>query len=74
MNSPDLSDLEIDSICAGLKQNAAKVRYLRALGLRVDRKPNGRPLVARSEWERRNTPQPPSLASGASGIKWKLAA
>ncbi|MVT28541.1 hypothetical protein GO496_08055 [Acidovorax citrulli] len=47
---PDLSDDEIDRICAGLTQSAAKVRYLRTLGLRVDRRPNGRPLVARAEW------------------------
>lgn len=50
--TPDLSDAEIDGICDGLTQNAAKVRHLRSLGLRVDRRPNGRPLVARAEWER----------------------
>jgi hypothetical protein len=49
-----LSDAEVDEICAGLKQNAAKARYLRdVLHVAVMRKPNGRPLVLRSEWERR---------------------
>jgi hypothetical protein len=40
-------DTEIDSMCAGLKQNAARVRFLERLGFVVKRKPNGRPLVAR---------------------------
>lgn len=71
--TPDLMDDEIDRICAGLLQNAAKVRYLRSLGLRVDRKPNGRPLVARAEWDRRNNP-PAAAAAGASVIKWRRAA
>jgi hypothetical protein len=44
---PYLSDAEVDEICAGLEQNAAKVRFLQRLGLRVARKPNGRPLVWR---------------------------
>lgn len=48
----DLSDDEVDAICAGLKQNAAKVRYLRGLGVTVERKPNGRPLVRRVDWNR----------------------
>lgn len=49
--SPDLTDDEIDRICAGLRQNAAKVRFLERLGLTVDRKPNGRPLVNRSHYD-----------------------
>lgn len=49
---PDLSDAEIDSICEGLTQNAAKVRYLeKTLGLVVARKPNGRPLVNRKHYD-----------------------
>ena len=39
----DLTDSEVDNICTGLVQNAAKVRYLKALGLRVDRRPNDIP-------------------------------
>lgn len=50
MHLADLTDLEIDEICAGLRQNAAKVRYLRSLGLQVARRPNGRPLVNRSHY------------------------
>jgi hypothetical protein len=41
----NLTDSQVDDICAGLKQNSAKVRYLQGLGLVVKRKPNGRPLV-----------------------------
>lgn len=54
---PVLTDAEIDDICAGLKQNAAKVRFLRdVLKVPVQRKPNGRPLVLRADWERRSQP------------------
>lgn len=47
----DLTDAEIDNICAGYVQNAARVRYLRAMGLTVRRKPNGRPLVNRAHYD-----------------------
>lgn len=49
--SADLTDAEIDSICAGLTQNAAKVRYLKRIGLVVYQKPNGRPLVNRAHYD-----------------------
>jgi hypothetical protein len=48
-----LTDAEIDAICAGLRQSAAMVRYIRdVLMVPVQRKPNGRPLVRRSDWDR----------------------
>jgi hypothetical protein len=47
----DLTDAEIDSICDGYVQNAARIRYLRAMGLTVHRKPNGRPLVNRAHYD-----------------------
>ena len=47
-----LSDAEVDSLCAPLKQPAAQVRYLRqVLKLSVATKPNGRPVVVRSHAE-----------------------
>ncbi|MDR2260222.1 MAG: DUF4224 domain-containing protein [Azoarcus sp.] len=46
---PWLTDAEIDDLCEGLKQPAAQARYLRGLGLPVRKKPNGRPLVLRSD-------------------------
>jgi len=46
----DLTDAEVDAACDGLVQGAAKIRYLRSLGLHVDRKPNGRPLVNRAHY------------------------
>lgn len=47
-----LSDAEIAEICAPLKASAAQKRFLRSLGLVVNEKPNGKPLVVRShaEW------------------------
>jgi Domain of unknown function (DUF4224) len=48
---PDLTDQEVDALCDGLRQNAAKARYLVQLGLHVARRPNGRPLVMRAHAE-----------------------
>ncbi|MDO8251630.1 MAG: DUF4224 domain-containing protein [Rhodoferax sp.] len=63
----DLTDNEIDHICAGLKQSAAKVRFLQSLGVRVKRKPNGVPLVNRGHYEAvmgGNVPQHPGIGFG----------
>lgn len=49
--TPDLTDTEVDSVCSGLKQNAAKVRFLKRMGLHVRQKPNGRPLVNRAHYD-----------------------
>lgn len=72
---PDLTQEEIDDICAGLSQYAAQCRYLRRMGLRVERRPNGQPLVARAEWERRlvSTQATPTAGAG-NAPKWKVAA
>lgn len=76
MTRPDLTDEEVDALCAGLTQNAAKVRYLRRMGLRVERRPNGRPLVARAEWERiwAAGQRAAQLTPGANSPKWRVAA
>lgn len=59
-----LSDAEVDEICAGLKQSAAKCRFLtEVLGVPVKRKPNGRPLVLRADAERAR--EPAEAPSGA---------
>lgn len=44
---PWFTDTEIDDMCDGLTNNAAKVRHLESMGLTVKRKPNGRPLLLR---------------------------
>ena len=70
---PYLSDDEIDGICAGLVQSAAKVRYLRTvLRVPVERKPNGRPLVRRVDWER--SQQPAQNEAPTDGPNWSRAA
>ncbi|RUR65871.1 DUF4224 domain-containing protein [Variovorax guangxiensis] len=47
-----LTDAEIAEICDPLKSPAAQKRFLRAFGMVVNEKPNGKPLVVRShaEW------------------------
>lgn len=52
MTLPFLTDEEIKGICEPLIAPTAQCRYLRRLGLLVNEKPNGKPLVARSEFER----------------------
>lgn len=48
---PDLTDAEVADICAGLKQNAARIRFLKRLGVSVERRPDGSPLVSRHHYE-----------------------
>lgn len=48
---PWLSDEEISDLCEGCKRNHERLRYLRGLGLIVKVKPNGAPLVLRSNVE-----------------------
>lgn len=50
-NTADLTDAEIDRICSGRTQNAAKVRHLRSMGLFVRQAPDGRPLVNRAHYD-----------------------
>jgi hypothetical protein len=51
------TDAEVDDICAGLTQSAAKCRFLReVLQIPVKRKPNGRPLVLRADLDRARPP------------------
>ena len=75
-NTPfsDLSDDEIDAICAGLVQNAAKVRFLQRLGLTVARRPNGRPLVNRAHYDavRGGGSVKPLPRDGRPGPNWTV--
>lgn len=74
--TPDMPDEDVDRICDGLVQNAAKVRFLKSLGLHVDRRPNGRPLVSRAEWDARYLkpmPTEPANSAPANGPRWKKA-
>lgn len=52
MATPYLTDTEINEICAPLKIGAAQRKHLERMGMLVKLKPNGRPLVARAEFER----------------------
>lgn len=65
--SPYLSDLEVDDICAGLTQSAAKCRFFaEVLQVPVRRKPNGRPLVLRADVQRATAPAPEAKGRGGS--------
>ncbi|WAC72111.1 DUF4224 domain-containing protein [Roseateles sp. SL47] len=47
---PDLTREEVDEICHPLVQNAAKVRFLRGMGIKVEQRPDGSPLVSREHY------------------------
>lgn len=68
--TPDLTDEEINRICAGYRQSAAQVRYLRSLGLIVARKPNGRPLVSRRNFEDVRSQAPEKAANDQVEPAW----
>lgn len=51
--TPDwLTPTEIEDITCGLKQHAAQVRALRAMGFTVITRPDGSPLVGRDHFRR----------------------
>jgi hypothetical protein len=70
--SPNLSDAEIDDICAGLTQSAAKVRFLTFLGLNVARKPNGKPLVNRAHYDLVMGITDKTKSSSEEGPRWNV--
>ena len=73
MSGDYYTDAEVAELCDGLTQPAAMVRYLRSIGLRVDRKPNGRPLAWRPlapTAQAQNATAPAGLNSAALVLKF----
>ena len=66
MLPPYLTDAEILDICRPRTQGAAQIRYLRSLGLKVERRADGTPLVWRHDVERSRQAAGPTLAAPAS--------
>jgi len=64
--TPYLTDTEIAEICEPLVAPAAQRRYLAKLGLIVQRKPNGKPLVARAEFDRVLVGRAPEVAQNGT--------
>lgn len=56
--TPHLTEAEIADITAPLTQGAARIKYLRRLGVKVEPKPNGQPLVWRADFEAARLAQP----------------
>jgi hypothetical protein len=48
---PFLTDAEITDITDPLTQGYARIKFFQRLGVKVSRKPNGQPLVGRTEFE-----------------------
>lgn len=46
-----LTQSEVNDLCEPLKQHAAQVRFISGLGVAVRTKPNGAPLVMRTQLE-----------------------
>lgn len=49
--TPWLSQQEIDDLCDPLTQHAAQIRFIRSLGITVQPKPSGAPLVIRAHFD-----------------------
>lgn len=49
--TPHLTDDEIADITAPLTQGAARIKFFRRLGVKVEAKPNGQPLVWRADFD-----------------------
>lgn len=74
LQPPYLTDDEIASICDPLVMPGAQYRFLVRLGLHAAKKPSGRPLVARSEFERvlgaaRMTREPKEAAGDLAALR-----
>lgn len=61
---PFLTDEELYEICRPRRQGAAQIRFLRSIGIKVQRRGDGTPLVWRHHVER---PQPPADAPATVG-------
>jgi hypothetical protein len=48
---PYLTEDEIAGITDPLTQGAARIKYIRALGVKAEKKPNGQPLVWRADFD-----------------------
>jgi len=64
---PYLTQAEIAHHCTPLTQPAAQIRHLRRMGMHVEMSRNGRPVVARSEFERVMTGGHPTEAANDPG-------
>lgn len=70
MLPPYLTDAEIADICRPRTQGAAQIRYLRSLGLKVERRADGTPLVWRADVERRSGPAAAPLPTASNEPAW----
>ena len=67
----DLTEDEIASITYPLTQGHARIKFLRSLGLHVDRRPDGQPLVNRAHYDEVRSGKKQLEAAGAdNGIRW----
>lgn len=68
--TPYLTDAELFDICRPRRQGAAQIRYLRSIGVPVQRRADGTPLVWRRDLE---APQPSGTVAAANEPNWKRA-
>lgn len=68
--TPYLTDVEIADITAPLVQGAARIKYLRRLGIKAEPKPNGQPLVWRADFDAARLAQPAANDSPRSTRNW----
>jgi hypothetical protein len=65
-----LTDAEIADLCRPLRQPAAQLRYLRSLGIPVQRRRDGTPLVWRRDLERASAGGDGATMDSANEPRW----
>lgn len=67
---PYLTDEEIAEITRPLRQGAARIKFFRRLGMKVEPKPNGQPLVWRADFEAAGAAAPANDARERTVVDW----
>ncbi len=69
---PYLTDEEISEITEPLTQGAARIKFLRRLGIKAEPKPNGQPLVWRADYEALRRPAAANDSQAERTRDWAL--
>ncbi len=71
--TPYLTDAELFDICRPRRQGAAQIRYLRSIGVPVQRRADGTPLVWRRDVERPAGPAGGATVPASNEPNWRRA-
>lgn len=70
---PYLTDAEVAEICRPRRQGAAQIRYLQSIGVPVQRRADGTPLVWRRDVERPGASPAGATVAASNEPNWRRA-